>query len=121
MMAEWANIKSLIAAMNGKQETERKLMAGELQSLNTQKEIIIGLEQQITDDVTSEYDVTVYGAVLGNIETKKDVYIYGTVKGDIITQERVILHALARVSGDIIASSLSVEDGAEFYGNCRIG
>lgn len=120
-MAEWANIRSLIAAMNGKKEPERKLMAGDIHSMNTQKETIIDLEQQVHEDVHSEYDVTVYGAVLGNIEAQGGVYVYGAVKGDIITPEQVILHAQARVSGDIIASCLTVEDGAEFHGHCRIG
>lgn len=121
MMAEWANIKSLIAAMNARPESERKLMTGDLQPLDIQKEIIIGVGQQITDDIRSEYGVTVYGAVLGDIEAQGDVCVSGTVKGSIVTPGQVVLHAQGRVGGDIIASSLSVEDGAEFHGHCRIG
>lgn len=120
-MTEWANIRSLIAAMNAKKEPQRKLMAGDIQMMDTPTETIIGLEQQVHENVTSDQDVTVYGAVLGNIEAQGDVFVYGAVKGDIITPQQVILHAQARVSGDIIASCLSVEDGAEFHGHCRIG
>lgn len=49
------------------------------------------------------------------------IIVHGRIVGDIIGRERVELHETAHVEGDITAASLSVKDGAAFFGNCRVG
>jgi cytoskeletal protein CcmA (bactofilin family) len=49
------------------------------------------------------------------------IIVHGRIVGDIIGRERVELHETAQVEGDITAASLSVKDGAAFFGNCRVG
>lgn len=49
------------------------------------------------------------------------IIVHGRIVGDIIGRERVELHETAHVEGDITAASLSVKEGAAFFGNCRVG
>jgi cytoskeletal protein CcmA (bactofilin family) len=46
--------------------------------------------------------------------------IRGTVNGEIIATQRIQLGRTARVTGNIQTSSLSIEEGAVFEGNCRM-
>jgi cytoskeletal protein CcmA (bactofilin family) len=45
-----------------------------------------------------------------------DVVVSGEVKGDIIASGRVTLHKTARVSGNVHAAKLAMEEGAELNG-----
>ena len=46
--------------------------------------------------------------------------IRGTVNGEIVATQRIELGRTARVTGNIQTSSLSIEEGAVFEGNCRM-
>jgi cytoskeletal protein CcmA (bactofilin family) len=50
-----------------------------------------------------------------------DVIVSGEVKGDIIATSRVTLHRTARVSGNITAVKLAIEEGAELNGQVTMG
>jgi cytoskeletal protein CcmA (bactofilin family) len=45
-----------------------------------------------------------------------DVFVYGSLSGNIVATGRVLLASSARVKGDIAASRISIEDGAQFKG-----
>lgn len=119
-MAEWTSIKSLVSSITGKKEIERKLVAGNLEALSAQKELVVSKDQKITDSIYSQYDVSIYGTVIGDIISEQAVYVYGTVSGDIIAKDRIVLHAKSKVTGKLSASSLSVEHEAELCGRCEI-
>ena len=59
------------------------------------------------------------GQVDANIEVAV-AQIHGTVNGDIIASKRVEMGRAARVTGNIQAPALVVEQGAIFEGNCRM-
>lgn len=50
----------------------------------------------------------------------KNIEIDGRVKGNITVSESVILHANAKVAGDVTASDLTMEKGAALSGNMKI-
>jgi len=49
------------------------------------------------------------------------VQIDGVVEGNITAHQSLLLSPSARVSGDIVAASLTVAPGASWNGHCRIG
>jgi cytoskeletal protein CcmA (bactofilin family) len=59
------------------------------------------------------------GLVTANI-TARDVVVLGTVFGNITASNLVDLHAEAKVTGDVTAARLSVQDGASFKGGIDI-
>ena len=50
----------------------------------------------------------------------REVVVHGKVSGNLIVQDRVDIRKDASVTGDIIASRISVEDGAYFKGRIEI-
>ena len=48
------------------------------------------------------------------------VIVSGEVSGEIVVSQRLELRATARVSGDIEAAALVVDEGATFDGRCRM-
>lgn len=60
------------------------------------------------------------GKVEGKVETK-DADISGTIEGDLIVTNNLILRATARVKGTLTAKNLTVEEGAVYDGDCKIG
>ncbi len=48
------------------------------------------------------------------------VVVSGSVKGNITARNRLELHAPARLVGNIVTSTLSIEEGAVFEGNCKM-
>lgn len=50
----------------------------------------------------------------------KNIIVQGHVKGNIQASEKVYIQESAQVFGDIIASDISVMDGAHFEGNAKI-
>ena len=59
-------------------------------------------------------------AVRANIKAK-NVYIAGAVQGNIKSQESVELASSAKIYGDIETKLLTIERGALFCGNCKMG
>ncbi len=47
--------------------------------------------------------------------------VSGTITGDMEAKSRVELHSPARVTGNLSAPTLSVQDGVVFNGSCQMG
>ena len=106
--------------------------------LNTNSINLIGAGTVINGEVISNGDLRVDGTVVGSVSSKGKVVIgnTGNVEGEIVCQnadvsgkisgnisvaEILSLKATASVIGDIIASKLSIEPGANFMGSCSMG
>jgi cytoskeletal protein CcmA (bactofilin family) len=63
--------------------------------------------------------VSTNGQVDANIEVAV-AQIYGTVNGDITATKRIEMGRVARVTGNIQAPALVIENGAIFEGSCRM-
>ena len=63
--------------------------------------------------------VSTNGLIDANIEVAV-AQIFGTVNGDIIASKRIELGRVAKVTGNIQAPSLVIEQGALFEGSCRM-
>jgi cytoskeletal protein CcmA (bactofilin family) len=61
-----------------------------------------------------------HGMVDGNIDARIAI-ISGNVKGTVIVRELLQLQETGKIHGDIITQKLSVQVGALFTGNCRMG
>lgn len=59
------------------------------------------------------------GIVKGNINTQKAI-IEGNVEGNIYSKEKIELKSNAKVTGDIKASRLAIEEGVTFCGKCEV-
>lgn len=59
------------------------------------------------------------GVVNGNVLCQ-NANVIGSVNGNLSVKEFLVLHASARVRGDILINKLSIEPGAVFSGKCRM-
>lgn len=108
----------------------RNLM-GKNNDLNTSSINLIGAGTIINGEVISNGDIRVDGTVIGSVSSKGKVVIgsTGNIEGEIVCQnadvsgkisgnisvaEILSLKATANLIGDIIASKLSIEPGANF-------
>ena len=115
----------------------RNLM-GKNSDLNTSSINLIGAGTVINGEIISNGDVRVDGTVVGSVSSKGKVVIgsTGNVEGEIVCQnadvsgkisgnisvaEILSLKATANLIGDIAASKLSIEPGANFMGSCTMG
>jgi cytoskeletal protein CcmA (bactofilin family) len=60
----------------------------------------------------------------GDVRADVDVggaVVEGSVEGNIIASDRVELRSTARMTGDVRASKLIVEEGVVFLGRCEVG
>lgn len=60
------------------------------------------------------------GKVEGKVRTK-DADIHGTIEGEITVFGSLQLRSTARIHGNITATTMSVEEGASWTGECRVG
>ena len=99
---------------------------------------VIGRSIQINGDLRGDEDLRIEGDVSGTVELKNsaltigkegkvkaDVYaksiaVDGETKGDLYATERVSVHVNARVQGNIIAPTVSIEEGAHFKGSIEM-
>jgi cytoskeletal protein CcmA (bactofilin family) len=101
-------------------------------------ETIIGPGVKLEGNFVGDGNIIIKGEIKGSVETKddlrieqgakveadikaKNVFLAGEVKGNIRAEERVSLASSARLLGDIECKFLSVEDGAVFNGQCKMG
>tara|TARA_B100001996_G_scaffold141032_1_gene107232 strand:+ start:1188 stop:1610 length:423 start_codon:yes stop_codon:yes gene_type:complete len=63
--------------------------------------------------------ITISGQVFGNVQAS-DAHIGGNIKGDITVTNKIVLGGKSEITGDLIYSSLIIEDGAEFQGSCSV-
>jgi cytoskeletal protein CcmA (bactofilin family) len=89
-------------------------------SLKFSNDLII--DGKIEGEVTSDGSLTVgeNAHVSGEIKTKS-VVIFGKVQGNITVTERCELKSNAVLEGDIVAGTLSIEEGATFMGKSSVG
>jgi cytoskeletal protein CcmA (bactofilin family) len=95
----------------------------------------IGRSITIRGDVTGDEDLMIQGTVDGTVDLEKHnvtvgpegrvkanisgrtVTIEGEVEGNVRGQEQVVLRSVSKVTGDIVAPRVVLEDGATFLGS----
>lgn len=60
------------------------------------------------------------GSVEGVVDAR-NAYIAGKVKGQVVVRELLQLQEKGHINGDIFTQKLSIQVGATFTGNCRMG
>jgi cytoskeletal protein CcmA (bactofilin family) len=80
------------------------------------------VDGRVEGDICSDGILTVgeHAVIKGEIKTRS-VVILGNVEGTITTQDRCELRNTATLVGDIAAGTLTIEAGASFIGQSRIG
>jgi cytoskeletal protein CcmA (bactofilin family) len=58
------------------------------------------------------------GVIEGTVHADT-LLVYGFIRGDVVVQKRLVLGQTARVIGNIMTQSLSLEFGAYFEGSCK--
>ena len=99
---------------------------------------VIGPSIQIDGDVRGEEDLVIKGEVNGTVRLVKNsvtvgvegsikadvhaqvIYVEGAVKGDLYASERVSIRKGAMVAGNIMAPSVSLDEGAKFKGSIEM-
>ncbi len=101
-------------------------------------ETVIGPSVKVEGDFIGDGNVIVEGIVIGNLKTKnhlsigqeakvqaeveaQSAFIAGEVTGNITVLGEIDLTASAKVKGDITASLISVEKGAQLNGRLSMG
>ena len=81
----------------------------------------IRVDGEIYGNVVSEDGIIIgpKGLIRGNVSAKT-VVVGGRVKGNITAYQRLEFQGTARVEGDLSTSSLIIEEGAQFEGNCQM-
>lgn len=99
---------------------------------------ILGPDAKFKGDLTFDSAAKVLGHIEGSIKSKgkvliadgskckasvtaKEVAIEGFIEGNVEATERVEVKNNGRISGDIVASRMSMADGAAIEGHVRIG
>ena len=82
----------------------------------------IRVEGKVIGTITCEAKLVVgeHGSVEGYIDAR-NAYIAGNVKGQVVVRELLQLQEKGKIEGDIFTQKLSVQVGAIFSGNCRMG
>lgn len=118
--------------MLGSNSKEKKSMALD-NVLNT-----IARGTVLEGKITTKGDIRVEGKVIGTISCDaklvigehgsvegfvdaRNAYIAGEIKGEVVVRELLQLQEKGRIEGDIYTQKLSVQVGASFTGNCRMG
>jgi len=60
------------------------------------------------------------GKVVGTVKAT-EAEIFGTIEGDLIIAGSLNLRSSAKIKGNISAKTMSVDEGAIYNGECRIG
>ena len=63
--------------------------------------------------------ITISGKVFGNVQAS-GAHIGGSLKGDISVANKIVLGRKSEIIGDLLYSSLIIEDGAQFQGSCSV-
>jgi cytoskeletal protein CcmA (bactofilin family) len=99
---------------------------------------IIGADAKFKGDLTFDSSAKVLGQIEGSIASKgiihvaggslckaavnaKEVAVEGHIEGNVQATDRVELRPKGRITGDIVATRMSMADGASIVGHCRIG
>ncbi len=99
---------------------------------------VIGADTHIKGEMSFGSTARVLGTFEGTISAKgevqvaegatcraaidaKTVSVDGVVEGNITAQEKLVLNAKAKMTGDLVAPTLVVSEGAEFTGHVTVG
>ena len=105
--------------------------------INSKTSSILGPELEIHGDVKVSGSLLIYGKIFGNIQsngavrtasgskvkgniTAKEVTIGGQVDGDVIVDKKVTLGDTSSLTGNLKATTLTIEEGAKFEGVCNM-
>ena len=105
---------------------------------NNEYSTILGADAKFKGELSFESAAKVIGCVEGSITGKgklliangstckanvkaNEVAIEGFIEGNVEATERVEIKAKGRISGDIVASRMTMGDGASIDGHVRIG
>lgn len=83
---------------------------------------MLRVDGHLSGRIASE-DGTLIVSTNGQVDANVEVaiaQIYGTVNGDIIATKRIEMGRVAKVTGNIQAPALVIENGALFEGSCRM-
>ena len=98
---------------------------------------IMSKDIEINGDINISGDILIYGKVYGNINstgvintakgsvvdghiTAKKIFISGTVNGNLDIENKVIIESSGTLNGNIKASIITIEEGANFDGMCNM-
>jgi len=81
----------------------------------------IRVDGRVIGDITATQNISIgtSGDVEGNL-TAASVTIGGKLKGSVVVQDKLVFESKAVVRGDIKASKLVVDEGAQFDGKCAM-
>ena len=105
--------------------------------INSKTSSILGPELEIHGDVKVSGSLLIYGKIFGNIHsngavrtasgsevkgniTAKEVTIGGKVCGDVDVDKKVTLGDTSALTGNLKATTLTIEEGAKFEGVCNM-
>ncbi len=82
----------------------------------------VRLDGLVTGDVNCDSRLVMgeKGKIVGTAHASEAV-IFGIVEGDIRVSGALTLKETARIKGNIFAKTMSVEEGATYNGECKIG
>ncbi|MEM6269063.1 MAG: polymer-forming cytoskeletal protein [Bacteroidota bacterium] len=82
----------------------------------------IRVEGKVIGTITCDAKLVIgeHGEVEGFVDAR-NAYIAGRVEGEVVVRELLQLQEKGRIEGDIYTKKLSVQVGATFTGNCRMG
>ncbi len=104
---------------------------------NASAQTVIAADAEITGTIKSAGTIRIDGKLEGEMHCDKDAFIgksavvkgnvnvssvivEGTINGNIVARDRIELKASARLTGDIKAKRLVVEDGVTFVGRSEV-
>ena len=88
--------------------------------ITTQGDIRVEGKVSGTSTCDSKLVIGEHGSVEGNVDAR-NAYIAGEVKGTVVVRELLQLQERGKIKGDIYTQKLSVQVGATFSGNCKMG
>lgn len=82
----------------------------------------IRVEGKVIGTITCDAKLVIgeHGSVEGYVDAR-NAYIAGSVVGQVVVRELLQLQEKGKIEGDIFTQKLSVQIGASFTGNCRMG
>ena len=98
---------------------------------------IMSTDIEINGDINISGDILIYGKVYGNINstgvintakgsvieghiTARKIFISGSVNGNLDIENKVVIESSGTLNGNIKASIITIEEGANFDGMCNM-
>ena len=98
---------------------------------------IMSQDIEINGDINISGDMIIYGKIYGNINSTgvintakgsiikghieaKKIFISGTITGNLDIKNKVVIESSGTLNGNIKASIITIEEGANFDGMCNM-